>query len=558
MGKILKFKEESRQSLKVGIDKLANAVKITLGPRGRNVVYGSKHQGTITTKDGVTVAKQITFSDEFENLGAQLVKEAASKTADKAGDGTTTATLLAHAMIDEGLKMLATGVNPIDIKRGMDKAMRVVINALKEMSTEVTSSNKMIEQIAAVSANNDKEIGKLIADAMKHVKKEGIITVEEAKGIETTIEVVKGLQYDRGYISPYFITNQEKGIAELEDPYILISQETIGALHGLVPILENLAKQNKPLLIIAKDIESEALATLIMNKARGVIRVVGTKTPGFGNNTVDILEDLAMLTGAKIVAHSQGVELEEITMDDLGSAEKVIVTKENTTIINGRGNKKNIENRIKQIKQQIENTDTKYELANYKNRLAKLLGGVAVLYVGAATEIELKEKKDRIDDALSATKAAIEEGIIPGGGIGYLKTIDAIEELIGDNTKYRADELMGINIIKNAILMPTKQIAENAGISPDVVINKIMELTAEQKNSNVKPTINGNMGYNAYDDKYEDMIEAGIVDPTKVARVALENATSVAGLFLITECVIADEQKDNKQNRQQNTQFPMQ
>lgn len=514
---------ESREALKKGIDKLANAVKVTLGPRGRNVVIEKKFGAPQVTKDGVTVAKEIELKDPFENMGAQLLREVASKTSDNAGDGTTTATLLAQAIINIGIKNVTAGANPMEIKRGIDKAVAQVVKSLKNMSKEVGDDYNKIEQVARVSANNDVEIGKLIAEAMKKVKKEGVITVEEAKGIETTVEVVEGMQFDRGYISPYFVTNPDKMEAVMENPYILIHDKKISTMKDFLPILENVVQTGRPLVIIAEDVEGEALATLVLNKLRGSIRVVAVKAPGFGDRRKEMLEDIAVLTGGTVVTEERGFKLENTTLDMLGTAEKVIVDKENTTIVNGNGKKADIEARIKQIKAQMETTTSQYDKEKLQERLAKLSGGVAVLYIGAATEVEMKEKKDRVDDALHATRAAVEEGIIPGGGVAYIRAIADLEKIKGDTE----DEQIGIEIIKRALEEPLRQIAQNAGLEGSIVVNKVKEGK-------------GDFGFNAQTEKFENLLEAGVIDPTKVARIALENAASVASIFLTTECAISE------------------
>ncbi len=514
---------ESRDALKKGIDKLANAVKVTLGPRGRNVVIEKKFGAPQVTKDGVTVAKEIELKDPFENMGAQLVREVASKTSDNAGDGTTTATVLAQAIINIGIKNVTAGANPMELKRGIDKAVAEVVKHLKSISKEVGDDYNKIEQVARVSANNDAEIGKLIAEAMKKVKKEGVITVEEAKGIETTVEVVEGMQFDRGYISPYFVTNTEKMEAVMENPYILIHDKKISAMKEFLPILEATVQTGRPLVIISEDVEGEALATLVVNKLRGSLRVVAVKAPGFGDRRKEMLEDIAVLTGGTVITEERGFKLENTTIDMLGTAEKVIIDKENTTIVNGNGKKENIEARIKQIKAQMENTTSQYDKEKLQERLAKLSGGVAVLYIGAATEVEMKEKKDRVDDALHATRAAVEEGIVPGGGVAYIRAIEALEKIKGETE----DEQTGIDIIKRALEEPLRQIVANAGLEGSVIVNKVKE----GKND---------FGFNAQTEKFENLFEAGVIDPTKVARIALENAASVASIFLTTECAISE------------------
>lgn len=514
---------ESRDALKKGIDKLANAVKVTLGPRGRNVVIEKKFGAPQVTKDGVTVAKEIELKDPFENMGAQLLREVASKTSDNAGDGTTTATLLAQAIINIGIKNVTAGANPMELKRGIDKAVAAVVKHLKSISKEVGDDYNKIEQVARVSANNDAEIGKLIAEAMKKVKKEGVITVEEAKGIETTVEVVEGMQFDRGYISPYFVTNADKMEAVMENPFILIHDKKISSMKEFLPILEATVQTGRPLVIIAEDVEGEALATLVVNRLRGSLRVVAVKAPGFGDRRKEMLEDIAILTGGTVVTEERGFKLENTTIDMLGTAEKVIVDKENTTIVNGAGKKENIEARIKQIKAQMENTTSQYDKEKLQERLAKLSGGVAVLYIGAATEVEMKEKKDRVDDALHATRAAVEEGIVPGGGVSYIRAIEALNKIKGETE----DEQTGIDIIKRALEEPLRQIVANAGLEGSVIVNKVKEGKDD-------------FGFNAQTEKFENLYEAGVIDPTKVARVALENAASVASVFLTTECAISE------------------
>jgi len=523
MAKEILYSIESRESLKKGIDKLANAVKVTLGPRGRNVVIEKKFGAPQVTKDGVTVAKEIELKDPFENMGAQLLREVASKTSDNAGDGTTTATVLAQAIINIGIKNVTAGANPMELKRGIDKAVASVVTSLKKMSKEVGDDYNKIEQVARVSANNDAEIGKLIAEAMKKVSKEGVITVEEAKGIETTVDVVEGMQFDRGYISPYFVTNTEKMEAVYDNPYILIHDKKISNMKEFLPILESTVQTGRPLVIIAEDVEGEALATLVLNKLRGSIRVIAVKAPGFGDRRKEMLEDIAILTGGTVVTEERGFKLENTTLDMLGTAEKVIVDKENTTIVNGNGKKEDIQARIQQIKAKIQNTTSQYDKEKLQERLAKLSGGVAVLYIGAATEVEMKEKKDRVDDALHATRAAVEEGIVPGGGVAYIRAISDLENLKGETE----DEQTGIDIIKRALEEPLRQIAANAGLEGSVIVNKVKE----GKND---------FGYNAQTEKFENLLKAGVIDPTKVSRIALENAASVASIFLTTECAISE------------------
>jgi len=525
--KVLNFDTEARDKLKRGVDQLANAVKVTLGPKGRNVVIEKKFGSQQVTKDGVTVAKEIELSDAFENVGAQMVKEVASKTADNAGDGTTTATVLAQAIVNVGLKNVTAGANPMDLKRGIDKGVAKVIEHLKKQTVSVGDDYQKIEQVATISANNDNEIGKLIAEAMKKVKKEGVITVEEAKGIETTVEVVEGMQFDRGYISPYFITDPDKMITVLENPFILITDRKISTMKDLLPVLEPVAQAGRALLIIAEDIEGEALATLVVNKLRGSLKIAAVKAPGFGDRRKEMLEDIAILTGGIVISEEKGLRLDGAKMEMLGRAEKITLDKENTTIVNGGGAKENIDKRVAQIKVQIENTTSDYDREKLQERLAKLAGGVAVLYVGAATETEMKEKKDRVDDALNATRAAVEEGIIPGGGVAYIRAIEALENQKGIND----DETTGILIVKRAIEEPLRQIVANAGLEGSVIVQKVKEGKDD-------------FGYNAQTDKYENLFKSGVIDPTKVARVALENAASIAGLLLTTECVITEKKED--------------
>jgi chaperonin GroEL len=528
MAKEIKFDIEARDALKRGVDALANAVKVTLGPQGRNVVIDKKFGGPTITKDGVTVAKEIELKDTIENMGAQMVKEVASKTADIAGDGTTTATVLAQAIITNGLKNVAAGANPMDLKRGIDKAVKVVVQELQSQSQEVGDSIEKIQQVGAISANNDNTIGSLIAQAMDKVKKEGVITVEEAKGTDTYVEVVEGMQFDRGYLSPYFVTNADKMLVDLETPLILLFDKKISNMKDLLPILEPAAQSGKPLLIIAEDVDGEALATLVVNKMRGALKIAAVKAPGFGDRRKAMLEDIATLTGATLISEDRGFKLENATLEMLGTAEKITIDKDNTTIVNGAGNKDNIAARVHQIKAQIETTTSDYDREKLQERLAKLAGGVAVLYVGAASEIEMKEKKDRVDDALHATRAAVEEGIIPGGGVALVRASIVVSKLEGENE----DENTGIQIITRAIEEPLRQIVANAGNEGSVVVAKVKE----GKND---------FGYNAKKEIYENMFEAGIIDPTKVTRVALENAASVAGMFLTTECVLADIPEDN-------------
>ena len=527
MAKEIKFNMDARSLMKEGADALANAVKVTLGPKGRNVVIDKKFGTPHITKDGVTVAKEIELEDRFQNMGAQLVKEVASKTNDQAGDGTTTATVLAQAIINVGLKNVTAGANPMDLKRGVDKAVAAVVANLKKQSQEVGDDYSKIEQVATVSANNDAFIGKLIADAMSKVKKEGVITVEEAKGTTTEVKVVEGMQFDRGYISPYFMTNPDKMEAVLDAPQILITDKKISSMKDLLPILEPIARDGKSLLIIAEDVDGEALTTLVVNRLRGTLKVAAVKAPGFGDRRKEMLQDIATLTGGMVVSEERGFTLENMTPDMLGKAENVTVDKENTTIVNGAGDKEAIAERVAQIKKQIETTTSDYDREKLHERLAKLAGGVAVLYVGAASEVEMKEKKDRVDDALNATRAAVEEGIVAGGGVAYIRAINDLHALKGENE----DEQTGINIVARAIEEPLRTIVENAGSEGSVVIQKVKEGK-------------GDFGYNARTDKYENLLSAGVIDPTKVARVALENAASVAGMFLTTECVIADKKEE--------------
>ncbi len=528
MAKEILYNLDARDQLKKGVDELANAVKVTLGPKGRNVIIEKKFGAPHITKDGVTVAKEIELEDPFQNLGAQLVKEVASKTGDDAGDGTTTATVLAQSIVNVGLKNVTAGANPMDLKRGIDKAVAAVVKSIASQSKEVGDNYDKIEQVASISANNDSEIGKLIADAMRKVSKDGVITIEEAKGTDTTIEVVEGMQFDRGYISPYFVTNTEKMEVEMEKPYILIYDKKISNLKELLPVLEPAVQSGRPLLIIAEDVDSEALTTLVVNRLRAQLKICAVKAPGFGDRRKEMLEDIAILTGGIVISEEKGIQLEKATLEMLGTAEKVTVDKDNTVIVNGAGKKEAISNRIGQIKTQIANTTSDYDREKLQERLAKLSGGVAVLYVGAASEIEMKEKKDRVDDALSATRAAIEEGIVPGGGVAYIRAIESLDGLEGDN----ADEKTGIEIIKRAIEEPLRQIVINAGKEGAVVVQKVTEGKAD-------------FGYNARSDKYENFFKAGVVDPAKVTRVALENAASIAGMFLTTECVITEKKEEN-------------
>ena len=527
MAKLIKFDIKAREELKKGVDQLSNAVKVTLGPKGRNVILDKKFGAPHITKDGVSVAREVELEDEFQNIGAQLVKEVASKTNDDAGDGTTTATILAQAIIQEGLKNVAAGANPMDLKRGIDKAVEKVVECIKAQSQEVGDDFSKIENVARVSANNDAKIGELIAEAMKKVKKDGVITVEEAKGTDTHVDVVEGMQFDRGYISPYFVTNAEKMECEMDHPFILIFDKKISVLKDMLPILEQTAQSGRPLLIVAEDVDSEALATLVVNRLRGSLKVCAVKAPGFGDRRKEMLEDIAVLTGGTVISEEKGIKLDGATIDMLGTAEKVTVNKENTTIVNGAGDKQNIADRVAQIKTQIENTKSTYDKEKLQERLAKMAGGVAVLYIGAPSEVEMKEKKDRVDDALSATRAAVAEGIVPGGGVAYIRCLKTLESLQGDN----ADETTGINIIRRAIEEPLRQIVENAGIEGAVVVQKVLEGKDD-------------FGYNARTDRYENLLETGVIDPAKVARVALENAASIAGMFLTTECVIAEKKEE--------------
>ena len=527
MAKEILFNIDARDQLKKGVDALANAVKVTLGPKGRNVIIEKKFGAPHITKDGVTVAKEIELADAYQNTGAQLVKEVASKTGDDAGDGTTTATVLAQAIVAEGLKNVTAGASPMDIKRGIDKAVAKVVESIKNQAETVGDNYDKIEQVATVSANNDPVIGKLIADAMRNVSKDGVITIEEAKGTDTTIGVVEGMQFDRGYLSAYFVTNTEKMECEMEKPYILIYDKKISNLKDFLPILEPAVQTGRPLLVIAEDVDSEALTTLVVNRLRSQLKICAVKAPGFGDRRKEMLEDIAILTGGVVISEEKGLKLEQATIEMLGTADKVTVSKDNTTIVNGAGDKANIKERCEQIKAQIASTKSDYDREKLQERLAKLSGGVAVLYVGAASEVEMKEKKDRVDDALRATRAAIEEGIIPGGGVAYIRAIESLEGLTGDN----ADETTGIGIIKRAIEEPLREIVANAGKEGAVVVQKVREGK-------------GDFGYNARTDVYENLHAAGVVDPAKVARVALENAASIAGMFLTTECVIVEKKED--------------
>ncbi|MEC7653961.1 MAG: chaperonin GroEL [Bacteroidota bacterium] len=523
MAKNIQFNSESRAALKEGVDALANAVKVTLGPKGRNVVIDKKFGAPSVTKDGVSVAKEIELKDAVENMGAQMVKEVASKTADVAGDGTTTATVLAQALITEGMRNVASGANPMDLKRGMDKASSAIVAELQKMSKEVGSDNSKIEQVATISANNDNNIGSLIAEAMETVGNEGVITVEEAKGMDTTVNTVEGMQFDRGYLSPYFVTNPEKMEVDLDNPYILIYDKKISNMKDLLPVLEQTAQSGRPLLIIAEDVDGEALATLVVNKIRGSLKIAAVKAPGFGDRRKEMLKDIAILTGGQVISEETGLKLENTSIEDLGSVEKVTINKDNTTLVNGAGDKKAIEARVVQIKAQIESTTSDYDREKLQERLAKLSGGVAVLYVGAATEVEMKEKKDRVDDALHATRAAVEEGIVPGGGTAYIRAASKLNKLEGEN----ADETTGIKIVLRAVEEPLRQIVSNAGGEGAVVVNSVKEGK-------------GDFGYNARTEVFENLLEAGVIDPTKVSRVALENAISISGMMLTTECVISD------------------
>jgi len=527
MAKEISFNLEARDALKRGVDALANAVKVTLGPKGRNVIIDKKYGAPIITKDGVTVAKEIELKHPVENMGAQMLKEVASKTADVAGDGTTTATVLAQAIVTAGLKNVAAGANPMDLKRGIDKAVIAVVENLKKLSKSVGDDNQKIEQVATISANNDSEIGKLIAEAMEKVKKEGVITVEEAKGTETTVKVVEGMQFDRGYISPYFVTNADKMEAVLDTPYILLYDKKISNMKELLPVLEKVVQSGRSLLIISEDVDGEALATLVVNKLRGSLKIAAVKAPGFGDRRKAMMEDIAILTGGTVISEERGFKLDAADLTMLGSAEKISIDKDNTTIVNGSGEKKDITARVSQIKAQIETTTSDYDKEKLQERLAKLAGGVAVLYVGAATEVEMKEKKDRVDDALHATRAAVEEGIVPGGGVAYIRAISALDKMKGSND----DETTGISIVKRALEEPLRQIVANAGMEGSIVVQKVREGKDDY-------------GYNARTDVYENLIKAGVIDPTKVTRVALENAASIAAMLLTTECVLSDIKED--------------
>lgn len=523
MAKNITFNADSREQLRKGVDALANAVKVTLGPKGRNVIIDKKFGAPHITKDGVTVAKEIELEDQIQNMGAQLVKEVASKTNDQAGDGTTTATVLAQAIVNTGIKNVTAGANPMDLKRGIDKAVEIVVKDLKKRSREIGKAKEKVEQVATISANNDKFIGQMIAEAMDKVKKEGVITIEEAKGLDTTVKVVEGMQFDRGYLSPYFVTNTEKMEATYENPFILIYDKKISNLKEFLPILEKTVQTGRGLLIISEDIEGEALATLVVNRLRGSLKIVAVKAPGFGDRRKEMLEDIAVLTGGTVISEEKGYKLEDADLSMLGSAQKITVDKDNTTIVSGAGDKEAIKARVNQIRAQIEKTTSDYDREKLQERLAKLAGGVAVIYVGAASEVEMKEKKDRFDDALNATRAALEEGIIPGGGVAFIRAISALDKVKGDNE----DETTGIQIVRRALEEPLRQIVENAGLEGSVVVNKVKEMK-------------GDFGFNARTEQYEDLHAAGVIDPTKVARVAIENAASIASMILTTECVISE------------------
>ena len=527
MAKDIYYDIDARDRLKKGVDALANAVKVTLGPKGRNVIIDKKFGAPAVTKDGVTVAKEIELKDAVENMGAQMLKEVASKTADAAGDGTTTATVLAQAIVTAGLKNVAAGANPMDLKRGIDKAVAAVVENLNKQSQKIGDDNKKIEQVATISANNDNAIGKLIAEAMKRVKKEGVITVEEAKGTETTVEVVEGMQFDRGYISAYFVTDVDNMETVLDNPLILITDKKISSMKELLPVLEKAVQTGRPILIIAEDVDGEALSTLVVNKIRGSLKIAAVKAPGFGDRRKAMLEDIAILTGGTLISEERGYKLENADLSFLGSAEKVTIDKDNTTVVGGKGKKADISSRVNQIKAQVETTTSDYDKEKLQERLAKLAGGVAVLYVGAATEVEMKEKKDRVDDALAATRAAVEEGIVPGGGVAYIRAIDGLEKMKGANQ----DETTGIEIVIRAIEEPLRQIVANAGLEGAVIVQKVREGKAD-------------FGYNARTDKYENLFAAGVIDPTKVSRVALENAASIAAMLLTTECVLAEQKEE--------------
>ena len=523
MAKEIKYNWEAREGLKKGVDALANAVKVTLGPKGRNVIIDKKFGAPQITKDGVTVAKEIELKEPIENMGAQMVKEVASKTNDQAGDGTTTATVLAQAIFNTGLKNVTAGADPMELKRGIDKAVATIVENLKGQSVEINDSHDKIEQVATISANNDSEVGKVIAEAMQKVKKEGVITIEEAKGTDTNVKIVEGMQFDRGYISPYFVTDTEKMEAVYESPYILIYDKKISNMKEFLPILEKIVQTGRPLLIISEDVDSEALATLVVNRLRGGLKIVAVKAPGFGDRRKEMLEDIAILTGGTVISEEKGFKLEDATIEMLGTAEKITVDKENTTIVSGKGDKETISGRIAQIKAQIEKSTSDYDREKLQERLAKLAGGVAVIYVGAASEVEMKEKKDRYDDALHATRAAIEEGIIPGGGVAYIRSINSLKGVKGENE----DQMIGIDIVRRALEEPLRQIASNAGKEGSVIVNAVRKGK-------------GDFGYNARLDQFQNMIEAGVIDPTKVSRVALENAASIAGMLLTTECVLSE------------------
>ncbi|OYT15034.1 MAG: chaperonin GroEL [Bacteroidetes bacterium 4572_77] len=527
MAKDIIYNYEAREALKNGVDALANAVKVTLGPKGRNVIIDRSFGGPAITKDGVTVAKEIELADNVENMGAQMVKDVASKTNDLAGDGTTTATVLAQSIVDTGLRNVTAGANPMDLKRGIDKAVKAVVANLKTQSTKVGDSNEKIEQVASISANNDNSIGKMIAQAMDKVKKEGVITVEEAKGIDTHVDVVEGMQFDRGYISPYFVTNTEKMETEYENPYILIYDKKVSVMKDLLPVLEKAAQSGRALIIISEDVESEALATLVVNRLRGSLKIAAVKAPGFGDRRKEMLEDIAILTGGTVISEEKGYKLEDTTLEQLGTAEKVTIDKDNTTIVSGKGEATLIEARVNQIKAQIGSSTSDYDKEKLQERLAKLAGGVAVIYVGAASEVEMKEKKDRFDDALAATRAAIEEGIIPGGGVAYIRAIDSLSNIETDN----ADEKTGVAIIKRAIEEPLRQIVENAGLEGSVVVNEVKNGTND-------------FGFNARTEVYENLLATGVIDPVKVSRVALENAASIAGMLLTTAAVISEHKEE--------------
>ena len=532
MTKLMQFNTEARDTLKRGVDQLADAVKVTLGPQGRNVVLDKKFGAPHITKDGVSVAKDVELKDPIENMGAQMVNEVASKTSDTAGDGTTTATVLARAMINSGLKNVTAGANPTDLKRGIELGTQAVVEDLKKRSIEVGDDNQKVQQIASISANNDEEIGKLIAESMQKVKSEGVITVEEAKGTDTYTDIVEGMQFDRGYLSPYFVTDTEKMQVDLEDPYILICDKKISNMKELMPLLEKVVQSNKPILIIGEEVEGEALATLVVNKMRGTFKVAAVKAPGFGDRRKAMLEDIAVLTGGTVISEDKGYTLESADLSFLGSAEKISIDKDNTTVVNGKGESDDIQARIKQIKKQIDDTDSEYDREKLQERLAKLAGGVAVLYVGAASEVEMKAKKDRVDDALNATRAAVEEGIVAGGGSSYIRSVNALDNVKGENE----DQNIGAGIVQKAIQEPLRLIVENAGQDGSIVLEKIKEKDTE------------NYGYNAKTEKYEDLLNAGVIDPTKVARVAIENAASVAGMFLTTECILADNPDDEQES----------